>query len=416
MSELRLTLRQPAQVGDKARSDNVLGTQDFLPGTAVRGAFAAAWIARRGAPEPGSSGRAEFLRLFEGGVRYGALLLAGAQPVPLSVVAHRYERTERCPETEYDRATTSDVPMRCPECGSPLEHPRTPPGNTPTVNRRTSVAIASSGVALRGQLVTRDVLASGQSFSGTLIASEPGLAGVLADLGQVRIGGRRTTHGTADVHLDASAEPPTAERRSDGSLIIRLRSDGIFVDDYGRPTLDPNPADLETVLGCPARIAGRWARWHTAGGWHIASGLPKPVELTAAAGSTYLIETSAPVADAALAQLGQTGLGLRRHEGFGDLAPPPVLAPGLQARTAEAERQRKLTDRAFPLRGLQVRPEEWKELLALLAAHIAGDQSATASLCRKVGQLDQRPAQALDEILGLAPGDAGYVLQELGRS
>ena len=52
MSELVLTLHQPAQIGDKARSDFVLGTQDHLPGTVVRGAFAASWIAATGTPAP----------------------------------------------------------------------------------------------------------------------------------------------------------------------------------------------------------------------------------------------------------------------------------------------------------------------------------------------------------------------------
>lgn len=56
MSELTLTLRRSAQVGEKARSDFVLGTQEHLPGTVVRGAFAAAWIARRSGQPPGRTG------------------------------------------------------------------------------------------------------------------------------------------------------------------------------------------------------------------------------------------------------------------------------------------------------------------------------------------------------------------------
>ena len=127
-------------------------------------------------------------------------------------------------------------------------------------------------------------------------------------------------------------DPPTAERLDDGRLVIRLRSPGIFTDDQGRPSRDPNAAELDEVLGCQARVVRRWARWETVGGWHVASGLPKPAELAVAAGSTYLIEPSGPVPGDALAELGRRGLGLRRHEGFGDLAPPPRLAPGRRAR------------------------------------------------------------------------------------
>ena len=43
MNELVLILRQPAQIGDRARDDNVLGTLDYIP---------APWSAVR-SPPPG---------------------------------------------------------------------------------------------------------------------------------------------------------------------------------------------------------------------------------------------------------------------------------------------------------------------------------------------------------------------------
>jgi hypothetical protein len=43
----------------------------------VRGAFAASWLARNGVSAPRTPERAEFLRLFEGGVRFGPLLRPG---------------------------------------------------------------------------------------------------------------------------------------------------------------------------------------------------------------------------------------------------------------------------------------------------------------------------------------------------
>lgn len=74
-----------------------------------------------------------------------------------------------------------------------------------------------------------------------------------------------------------------------------------------------------------SRVVKSWARWEQAGGWHAASGLPKPQELTVTAGSPFLIHPERTVDDSALQRLGARGLGLRRHEGFGDLAPPPRL-------------------------------------------------------------------------------------------
>lgn len=413
MSELVLTLRQPAQVGDRARSDFVLGTYDYLPGTVVRGAFAAAWIAAHGEPSAGSARRQEFLGLFEGGVRFGALF-SGGEFTPLSVVGHKYQASPDCPAAEYDRAMTEDVPTQCPHCRSPLEHPKGLRGTAPSQQRRTSVAITSSGVARRGQIVTRDTLAAGQAFRGTLIAADPASLGILGGLGPVRVGGRRTTHGAAEVAIEEASPPPTAQRRDDRRLIVRLRGPGIFVDDHGRPARDPNPGELADILGCPARVVSRWTRWHTTAGWHIASGLPKPAELAVAPGSTYLIETDTRITGDALAALGRRGLGLRRHEGFGDLAPPPALTPSRQEREQENQRRHRLLDSIAPLRGLQVtRRDSWQLLLGQLTAHAAGDAAATRFLRGLAGKLDPPAAHALTTYLDMAAADAAYVAGEL---
>ena len=249
MSELVLTLRQPAQMGDRAREDFVLGTLEHVPGTVVRGAFAGAWLARNGASAPGTPERAEFLRLFEGGVRFGPLLRPGTEFLPLSVVTHKYAEQDTCAEVEYDRALTGEAPLRCPDCGSPLEQVKVLRGQRPPVRRRTSVSIGGSGVARRGVLFTRETLEAGQEFRGTLAADDPALLAILAGLGPIRVGGRRTTHGRADVAIrDGAGSPPlpTAQRRDDGMLVIRLRSPGIFTDPQGRPSRDPDPAELDT--------------------------------------------------------------------------------------------------------------------------------------------------------------------------
>jgi CRISPR-associated protein Csx10 len=414
MSRLTLTLRQPAQVGDRARSDLVLGTHSHLPGMVVRGAFAAAWIGTHGEPGRSSPARAQFLRLFEGGVRFGPLF--HAEPfVPLSVLRHKYPRD--CAVAEYDRATQDDVPRRCPDCGSPLEQVVGLRDETGLqVRRRTSVAIAASGVASRGQLVTRDTLAAGLALHGHLVAGDPDLIDALAGIGRVRVGGRRTTHGLADVAIDKTAQLPLPERRSDGRLVIRLRSPGVFVDDLGRPSRDPNLSELADALGSQVRVDRRWTRWHTVGGWHVASGLPKPTELAAAPGSTYLVTAAGPVSDDALAALARRGLGLRRHEGFGDLGDAPALRPGRLARDAEARRRVALLDAVAPLRGLQVtRPDVWPPLLAQLASHAAGDAAATAFL-RRMAQAhpDASIGAALVRFLEFDLADAAYVAREVG--
>jgi CRISPR-associated protein Csx10 len=417
VSELTLALRQPAQIGDRPRDDFVLSTQEYLPGTVVRGAFAAAWIARYGPPAPGTPRRAEFVRLFEGGVRFGALLRPGTEPGSLAVAGHKYRPDPaRCQVVDYDRARGDDPPLQCPDCGSPLEHATGLDGGRPAVNRRTSVAISESGVALRGQLFTRETISPGQGFAGTLIADDPADLDILRDLGPVRVGGRRTTHGLAEVGIRDGA-PPAPQRLTETTLVVRLRSPGIFADSHGRPRREPGPAELTGVLGVPARVARRWTRWQEVGGWHLASGLPKPAELAVCAGSAFMIEAERPVADVALDALARRGVGLRRHEGFGDLAPPPVLREGLAARQARDARRRRLLDTVAPLTGVPVRwPDRWPELRAALAGHAAGDAAATRRLGRAAEDpLDASVGTALRALLAMPEEDMRYVAGELGR-
>lgn len=230
------------------------------------------------------------------------------------------------------------------------------------------------------------------------------------------IGGRRTTHGLAQVSIRDSGPPPAAQRRPDGMLVVRLRSPGIFVDAHGRPATHPSADDLEDALGVPATVAKSWTRWEQAGGWHAASGLPKPQELAVCAGSTFLIHPERTVDDSALTRLGARGLGLRRHEGFGDLAPPPTLRPGRIARQAQADELKKLTDKAAPLRRIQARTGTWKAMLALMQAHAARDTQATGRL-RRLGTShpDADVRTAMEFFLGLPPRDATRVVEVLDR-
>jgi CRISPR-associated protein Csx10 len=327
VTTLTVTLRQKAQVSDRARSDFVLGTADHLPGTVVRGAFAARWLTRHQyrTDQPGL--RAEFLALFEGQVRYGPLFHTAA-PAALSVLAHKYPASADCDHDDIDRAHTDFTGHHCPQCGSPLEQVKPGRGDGPATGRRVHVAISDTGVARRGQLVTRETLQPGLTFTGTVHTDDPALLDILRDLGHLRVGGRRTTHGLADVHLDQTRPVPLPLLREDGLLIVVLRSPGIFVDDAGRPQRDPNAGELDDLFGCPVTIHRRWTRWTTVGGWHTASGLPKPAELAVAAGSTYLLAPAIPPTQDTITRLTQRGLGLRRHEGFGDLGPPPPIRPG----------------------------------------------------------------------------------------
>lgn len=418
MSELVLTLRQPAQLGSRARRDNVLGTMEYIPGSVVRGALAAAWLARNGVSKPGTPEREEFLKLFEGGVRYGALLRDSTEFMSLAVAGHKYEPRETCEVIDYDRARGETPPPYCEQCGSPIEQRKGLTGDREPLNRRTSVAIGPGGTARPGDLFTRETLSAGTAFRGTVTASDDTLLKILGDLGPVRVGGRRTTHGLADIAITPGASPPVPERRPDGTVIIRLRSPGIFVDDHGRPADRPSESELRQALGgTGARVTRAWTRWEQAGGWHAASGLPKPQELTVAAGSTYTLSTERTLGDSDLSALSERGLGLRRHEGFGDLAPAPVLRPGAAERRRAADNSNKRRARTAPLNRLLIGNARVANLIReLMKAHAGGNPAAAARLRQAAkGQGDADVATAMEFFLGLPLEEAKELAEVLGR-
>jgi CRISPR-associated protein Csx10 len=371
---LTLALRQSALISDRLRSDFVQTSQRHIPGTVARGAFAAAWLAAHGGDS--TAHRAEFLRLFEGGVRFGPLFL-DSPPTPLSVIGHKYPPAGvDCDVLEYDEALDGqDAPANCPNCESPLETPKTmrTPG---ALARRTSIAISPNDVARPGEIVTRDTLQPRQRFSGHLVADDPGLLDALQAMRRVQVGGRRTTHGAAEVSIDTRS-PAIPQRRPDGMVILRLRSPGIFVDNDGRPARDPNLDELAEILGSAATIHRRWCRWTYLGGWHAASDLPKPTELAVAAGSTYLISAAGGIDPGALAALARRGLGLRRSEGFGDLGGPYPLRPGARARKAADQQALGRAREVARGLGFTAKGPQWDRLRPLLLRWVSGELTGT---------------------------------------
>ena len=319
---LRLTLEQDVTLGQRPRASSTVSTHRHVPGSVGRGAFAAAWIARHGMP--GGSGRERFVELFEGGVRFGPLFSAGP-PAPLSLVVHKYGHTPVCLQAEWDRAAGQTPPPACPDCGRALEASKGALPEPPRTRTAAHVALTEQETAADNNLFDRDVVAKGSStsFDGA-VDGPPELLRQLQELTRLRIGGRRTTTGAVVPSWQDDPAPAAPELLASGQVVLRLAAPGVLVDDLGRPSRSPSLGELERVLGTSVTVAQAWTRWGTDSGWHAASGLPKPVETVVAAGSTYLLQPASPATAQALAALGERGIGLRRHEGYGALAPPPV--------------------------------------------------------------------------------------------
>ena len=352
-----VTARQRLALGVGSEVSYFTDTHPFAPGSVLRGALAAAWIAENG-PPTAASGAAAFRELFDGPIRYGPMFVPGTVVVPVSARRCKYPRDAGCESQAVDEAF--ETGSRCPACQGPLEPGKGQvilPGDV-SLERITRTSIdPATAKAADGELYAHGALPAGTILTGYIHGRDPWLERPR----RLRLGGRRTVSGAADFQAvplrpaeedqmpnewpglappAGSARPaeslPASPGRDDAGLVIRLASPAVFVDAAGRPSLEPDPVlDLDG-----ARVERRWARPATWSGWHAASRLPKPEEVCAIAGSTYRITGPAGALRGLAERLSGEGAGLRRPEGFGDIRiawgpwRPPVTAALVQTTAA----------------------------------------------------------------------------------
>ncbi|WP_317493492.1 type III-B CRISPR module-associated Cmr3 family protein [Haloechinothrix sp. LS1_15] len=390
MAHVTVELKEPVAAVRHIRSDFRQDVHEYVPGTVLRGALAAAWIRDNGPPSPEDG---EFLSVFEGDGSFGPLHHRNglSLPVPLSVKVHKYRPREDCTQLWWDEAMGEHDSV-CPNCGGRLEHSKGQAMGQVELATRTRVALDEHGVARDGNLFSQNMLPAGMRLTGWLYG--PAVRAVTSGTdspGTVLLGAGRSVRGRADLTIDArhSPEPVEVDNR-DGVpvVVLRLSSPGIFVDAYGLPCESPSRDELSEVLGVEVqdvRERERWTRWTEAGGWHAASGLPKPTERAVAPGSTYLVRCAEAPDENALRTLRARGIGLRRREGFGALyrAEPPRGSNGLHGAVAPLRARSQLLSGLLPRlrersRNLRYGSQDDTEFARAMDPDVSGEEIARA--------------------------------------
>ena len=394
---LRVTVlaRQRLALGVGGEVSYFTGTHPFVPGSVLRGALAAAWIAGPGHGPPvtrAGNGRAgDFRALFDGDIRYGPLHVTGSDVVPVSAWLCKYPKHDKnCAVQAVD--AVFETGTSCPSCGGPLEQGKgqvlLPPGVVLERIMRTSID-RETATSADGELYAHAALPAGTTLTGFIHGRHSWLEQPM----KLRLGGRRTVGGAADYNaVPATPERPAQPWLSGGRLVIRLASPAIFTDAAGRPRLDPDP-DLDLRGATTEQSWHRPATWQ---GWHAASRLPKPSELCAVAGSTYLIGGPADVLRALAERLLAEGIGLRRTEGFGQVQvvtspwrPPSLQPPARLQDTADV----RLLDWEHKIRGLSLDPARERWIVGAL-------RDLQLSRQRAASEQDQAPEELAKEIMG----------------
>jgi CRISPR-associated protein Csx10 len=326
MPEVTAIARQGLAIGGPAEVGFDKTTLPYIPGSTLRGALASVWISEHGIPEAGNPRREEFIGLFERDIRYGPLFQDGTSVIPLSATWCKYPSAKACEAWSTDAAVDGDAGT-CPHCGSGTD---TGKGEVTGVRMRRVLRteLDGDGRPVDGRLYARHELESGITYRGYLTSGHPWLQ----QHREIWLGGRASTRGLATITVtpepDAPAPPMIAASvRADGALVVRLTSPAIIVDDAGRPALDPVPEILRVLGMSRSAVASSrcWTRPVRVGGWHAASGLPKPAELAMELGSVVTLQLRDQPGPGSLLRLALEGIGLRRIEGFGSVQvnPPP---------------------------------------------------------------------------------------------
>ncbi|MEW1657945.1 type III-B CRISPR module-associated Cmr3 family protein [Streptomyces sp. NPDC093707] len=337
MLEIQVTAHQSLALGVRPVGTAPVPTHLNIPGSVLRGALAAVWIAQYGLPtKVPSDKRREFIALFESDVSYGPLFATGSQVVPLSVLRCKYRTCAAVVDEAFNDAEGAPTCACGPLVPGRGEVEFTKSAARGLVTQSTHLQIDDArGVAEENLLFTRRALThrdandAERTFHGRITPGSElpdSAARWLAGARRLRLGARRGTSGAVTyTPRPAVVAPPATGLR----IALRLTAPAILTDPSGllldladrqavRSALDD---ELAPQLG-GARVTAVervWARRERVGGWHAASRLPKPVELAVSAGSVLLLTFDRPPAPDRLLALTGRGIGLRRNEGFGAL-------------------------------------------------------------------------------------------------
>lgn len=315
-------------------------SQEYVTGTALRGALATAWLADHG------SGSPYFEDIFEGRVCFEGAAPHDYRIVPLSVRMCKYKPTSDCETWHVDDAEKTKQAdgqnlSECKFCGGATEYskggmagPYEDRDNQLRGQRVRTAIDPDTGSSKKGALYTQQALNGGLFFNGRITRLDT-LSDDARDVfsswfttlkgKSIRLGRGRSVMGEAKV-TDIREQDEETPNVSPGLHILRCRTPLILLDDAGRATTQ---ISFELVRhGVKTPVVREWTRPVLVGGWHGVSGLPKPTDYALVAGTTYVIDVHTDEVEAWLKILAY-GLGYRRREGFGalDFDPEPWSPP-----------------------------------------------------------------------------------------
>ena len=349
---------EPLLIAQRASAGNQFKSQPAITGKTLRGALAARAADRFDLNDETTYDA--FIALFlRGGVRFPTLYplfrskkegehFYPAFPAPRDGFACKVYRHH---SIQWGTQQEERI-VKCGECGSPVKGVREeffslrelkPERFKPEMRSEMHIRVApQTGRVEEGQLFEYVALEEGQYFVGELVCADEDAWGLLKEFTgleeqepiPLRVGkGTRRGYGQMTLWLERlDDEPPvwiqqSLEKRvnEDAELTLTLLTDAVVTDAWGRFVTGFEDGWLSRELGFGVEVVdGRdFAATRIVDGFNTQLWLPRWRDVVLAAGSSVrlrVLERPKGGLLAALARIEQEGIGLRRNEGYGQVA------------------------------------------------------------------------------------------------
>ncbi|GAB6163956.1 hypothetical protein JCM12298_31160 [Desulfothermus naphthae] len=355
--------KEPLLIANKSESGNRFQSIDYIPGYTILGAFA--WKAANRCDLTDKTIYEKFIRLFRrGGIKvtplYPCLRISNdiypTIPSPLDFLTCKLKPGFNDNNDEHGVkafAIDKNEPKKCEKClkegtESSLEPlnkfvPLQSKPKTVDVEKREEMHIAidnKTGRTKKGDLFSYMAIESGQYFMGTieienwndfvnLFGIDDLQDGIFFDL---RIGKASSRgYGLGRIWLKEADTKNTflgkpIEERIDLTqpITMTLLTDTILVDKWGRFYSTLNEEILKQILGIEVEVLNAYVKTKLIDGFNAHLGLPKWRDCAIAAGSSIGFKIKESQDNNRIIErfkkLEETGIGLRRNEGFGRVA------------------------------------------------------------------------------------------------
>ncbi len=337
--DYHLALNAPLLISTAEGDPNSVETALFVPGSAIRGAVAAA-LSRAGSrhfEDIVLSGAVRFLNA------YPALLQADgkatrALPVPRSWRAEKYDATRihdfsgGRPADQAIQYTSPGISFVTPAARHQATEPRVHRNFHQQRDR-----IKGRPTEADGAIFTYEALDAASAFAGVIAVSgederqiddRVSVFKTLLTSGRLRLGRSRNTQygGEAEITWVGNGRDREVQnwrailsQPVDAGAIFRLflTSPAIVRDQDGTGQVDPGALESTILNALPVTVEARFVATTVAGGFNATWRLALPQSPAVGAGSILVVKAAKPISLETLTAFEAIGIGERRAEGFG---------------------------------------------------------------------------------------------------